>query len=417
LEPSKRLQQAIQENLLELRRTKTLRPLPEDSKRIAAVSGASVAGAAGLREGDWLVSIDGRPGHECGTRLYAEFASRRHYLFYAHATGESVDLETSGVEIGVRLQPTVPAIVAHWDPVVGDPAALVQVWEAGEWEVLQKLSWMRCRRSRKPPGLLSRLSRITHRDTPALALLGAALWERGRKRRGMALLDEYAAEHAGNWPDAYLAVATYYLALRHLGEGYQHRALKFLRKSLNLHPFDRVAALHTELSEEPLPKKRRSWVTRPFPVDYDLEPLDVDPALERKVSLPAALRDMRTHQLLLVCLLGDDRGNEAYDDFVLRYLNYYTWLPGLFAGLHVITTTPERQVGEPWWDAEDMAHADGLPVAVLLDEYGHVPDRVHPPASPTVYALDSDGTVLHEGLLDPVDMWDALALASVKRPV
>jgi hypothetical protein len=193
--------------------------------------------------------------------------------------------------------------------------------------------------------------------------------------------------------------------------------VKYLRRSFEMHPFDRVAALHAELSEEPLPEKRGPWVTKRFPVDYDLEPLDVDPALKRHVSLPAALRDMRTYQVLLVCLLGDDRGNEAYNDFVLRYLNYHTWLPELFAGLHVITTTPERQMGQPWWDAEDLARMDGLPLQVLLDEYGHVPDHLRPPESPTVYALDSDGTVLHEGLLDPVEMWDTLALASVERPM
>jgi hypothetical protein len=102
VEPSKRLKQALQENLLKLRRTKAPQPVSEDCRRIASLSGASLAAVAGLQEGDCLVSIDGRPGHECSARLYAELASMRRYRFYAHATGELVDLETTGVEIGVR---------------------------------------------------------------------------------------------------------------------------------------------------------------------------------------------------------------------------------------------------------------------------------------------------------------------------
>lgn len=415
MEPSKLLRQAIQENLLVVDRAKGPRPVPADCQDVAAVSGASVAGTAGLRVGDWLVSIDGQPGHLCNRRLYAEFAARRHWVFYAPEGGERVDLETSGVEIGVRLRPTVPAVVAHWDPVDGDLDCLLPVWESGQWDVLYDLAWKHCQRSRQSPGLLSRLSRLSIWDTPALVLLGAALWERGRERRGMSLIDAYMEKYAENHPVSYCAVAGYYRALAHLREGFQRRAVKALRDAWKLHPFERIGARHSELAGEVLLVKRGTWVGRRFPAEYALQTLHTDPALVSQVSLADALRDMRTTQVLLVCLLGDQRGNLAYDDFLMRYLNYYTWLPRLFAGLHVITSMPERKMGEPWWDAEDLARADGLPVAVLLDEYGHVPDHAHPPSSPTVYALDSGGTVLHEGLLDPVEMWDSLAMASVQR--
>ena len=90
-------------------------------------------------------------------------------------------------------------------------------------------------------------------------------------------------------------------------------------------------------------------------------------------------------------------------------MNHAYWMPDLVAGMHVIAGHTERDTGADHWVGEDLARGDGLPLLVLLDEYAKTHEKLGSPKVPRVYAIDRRGTVVHEGGLDGVDMWDALA--------
>ena len=56
-----------------------------------------------------------------------------------------------------------------------------------------------------------------------------------------------------------------------------------------------------------------------------------------------------------------------------------------------------------------------VPFLVLEDYRGFVQRAIKPGRTPTVYALNKQGIVMHEGQLDPVGVWDALASAGRYR--
>ena len=64
-----------------------------------------------------------------------------------------------------------------------------------------------------------------------------------------------------------------------------------------------------------------------------------------------------------------------------------------------------------WFENEDEALAQSLPLEVLLDENGEVTSVVEPKGSPFIVALDRSGVVLVEGAMEQIDLWDALAKA------
>ena len=408
------LQEAVASSLRSVVRTSVPPPAPERFKRISRLSPTSPAAAAGLVPGDLLLGIAGqRVGAGVVFEPWRSLAEERRWTFWSREEAEQVTLHTTGVELGIALRPSLEAIAQRWHPLQGDLEDLYDLWEAQRYAALERRAWMHCHESTTPPGLLSWLTTPSRRDTPGLLLLGVALWERGRVDKGHPLVLEWAENHAEGASARFRALAWYYLARHWADEGVRHRAVLLLRESLPWHRLPPAALLYEELTGEVWPEDRGRWWMRPFPLDYDLEPLDVELSSLVTVGLERALAELEREQVLLVCVLGAERGSAAYDSFMWRFVNYATWLGDLVAGLHVVTIRPERDVAHPeWWDGEDTARYLGLPVRVLLDTYGRVTSTTAPPHAPTIYALGRDGVVLHEGWLDGVDVWDTLALAA-----
>ena len=115
-------------------------------------------------------------------------------------------------------------------------------------------------------------------------------------------------------------------------------------------------------------------------------------------------------QVLIVCLLATYRGNGPYNDFMDRHLGFARHFGEFVSGLHVVTQASERPADRDYWFTnEDEALAQNLPVEILHDADGEVTHAVEPTGSPFVVALARDGTVLTEGALEQVELWDALA--------
>lgn len=408
------LENALASSLISVRREASPPPDPRDCKRIARLASNSPAAAAGLVVGDLLLEIGGqRVGPGARVRSYRNLVERRTWRFWSRGEGEIVELETTGVEIGVELRPSVEAIAERWHPLEGDVEDLFDLWEAGRFKALERRAWMHCAETLSPPGALSWLIRLSRRETPALLLLGIARWEQGRRDKGLPLIAEYADAHGQRFSPRFLALARYYLARRWADEEVRHRAVLLLRESLAAWWIAPAAALYEHLTGDPWPEDRGPHWMRPFPIAYDLVPIDADPNTALTFSFERAVAELAPDQVLLICILAGERGSAAYDDLLWRFVNYASWLGELVAGLHVITIRPERDVAHPeWWEAEDTARYLGLPLQVLVDERGQVTAAVQAERIPTVYAVDRTGLVLHEGQLDGVDIWDTLSLVA-----
>lgn len=173
---------------------------PAECMEIKRVAARSVAAAAGVAVGDWLVSMNGRTAAKLEGYPYQQPFEEGLYRFYAPGRRTHYRLWCTGIDIGMELRPTPPVVAAVFD-AHSDPSMLGIIWEQGDWPMLAEL----CRR--ELPGLAGRRG-FFHRlfgvkptvpNTPVLAFLGAALYEQGDKARGLKLIRQYDAEFRKDW--------------------------------------------------------------------------------------------------------------------------------------------------------------------------------------------------------------------------
>ncbi|MBI3554256.1 MAG: hypothetical protein HY077_17295 [Elusimicrobia bacterium] len=368
-------------------------PDPSHCQRIVKLAKVSVAGAAGLAEGDWLVSVDDIGADKLSLQFACDGSERRAYVFYCPASKEFVDLTASGVDIGVRLQLTRQAVAAGYKPGKATQPELAILWEAGDWENLERLAKLD-------------VDTFGRGRTPALVFLGAAAYEQGREDDGYAIIGEYMKNYSRYWTTEYQAVGFYYMGKAQLKDGQDKEALETFMAAYEYNSYAPIMAMIEKLTGKKFRLIPR-WQGERFPIDYDLPPLG---GAGSRVSLAQTRARMKPGQVVAACLLGDYRGNGPYDEFMRHYLNFARWFGEFIVELHVVTCKADREADRPhWYKAEDRARALKIPIAFGLDAGRVVDGAVQPGGSPLNFVLDPEGRVLHHGELEANDLWDALA--------
>ena len=384
----------IQKQILGLRSTpNTPLPRPAQCLIVTRLAKRSVAAAAGIAEKDLLVSIDGQPATGFMPALYSYGARERTYLFYSRPSHALVELQATGIEIGVELKKTIDAIKVLYEPRKPDYVALEQVWEARDFRSLEKLA-------------TATLAAGKERGTPAVLFHGAALFETGHTEEGLKLIGEYMDQYRSWWTLNFSAIGLYYFAADAAKRRDMERATTLAAEAFEENPSDGLARAIERLTGARPQKPHPRWLQRRFPGDYTLPLLEGGPG---EVSLRGTLQSMPKEKLLILCLLATYRGNGPYGDFMQRYQNFGRYFEPFLHALHVLTMTKERQADRPYYyRAEDEARAAHLPVSVLLDP-GDVTAAVGQSMSPYVLMLDRTGTIVYEGELESVELWDTLA--------
>ena len=373
-------------------------PRPAQCQLVTKIAGHGVAARAGVAQKDFLAVVDGLPAAQAPSRLHLTKAEQRSYSFYSRPRHEVIELTCTGIEIGVLLEPTTSAIRATYRPQNNDPTAQEILWAGRDWEVLERLT-------------AETMAGGKQRDTPALLFHGAALYETGRPQPGISEIREYLEQHASKWTMNFTGIGLYYAALEAKGHD-QPNAAALFQQAWEYNDSDRMAGL-IEKATGARPKPPPSqWLQRRFAVDYAYTTFDV--AEPQTVSLAAALDAMSNDQLLAVCLLANYRSNGPYADFLLRWRNYASYFRDFFAGLHVLTTRTERYPDREYhYEREAEVRALGHPFHLLHEHDEAVIRTILPPGSPAVFLVDRTGTVVYQGELDAVEVWDVLASVSV----
>ncbi len=380
--------------ILEVTRERAPMPRPAGCRLVTGLSPAGLAAAAGIAIRDFLVEMNGEAAAEL-LDLESYGPGPRSYTFYARARHERVVVRTTGLDPGMELAPTPEAIRASYDPRQPRFEALLELWRSRDWANTARLAEATLQAQRS-------------RATPALALLAAALVESGRVEEGGRLAEEYLRDHARKWTMDFTAVALHAQGVAAAARGDRDAAVGLWETAWDHEPLERTAqALEKATGRRP-PTAVPPWPGRRFPIDYRL-PL-LESAQPGQASLGDALSATPEGALFVVCLLCNYRVNGPYARFLFRWSAWAPHFAGRLAGLHVITEQAERPAGrESLFQVESEARAAGLPMTLLLDATGAVSAAVEPPSSPNVLALDREGRVEHQGLLDGVELWNALA--------
>ncbi len=363
---------------------------------VEKVATRCVAAAAGIAAGDLLSLVDGSPAARESPHLYAHRAAKRLYTFYSKARRQTTELATTGIEIGVTLDYTAEAVHARFKPQDPDPSALARLWDLGDCATLLQLS-------------RAALASAGNEGTPALLFEGVGLWEGGQYQPGLERIQQYITRYGRDWTMNFRAIGMHYLGLEALRTGHRDVGLAKLEEAFQYSPLASTADAIAEITGVRPPMETPLWLGRTFPGDYALPTLEGD---KKTVALGETLAAIAPHQLLCVCVLCTYRSNGPYYEFLGRFHNYATWFHELLAGLHVITAEPKRYADRSaHYRREDELRALALPFELLLEE-GEVMASLHPHGSPFVVLLDRAGTVVCEGELDGVLLWDALARVS-----
>jgi hypothetical protein len=368
-------------------------PRPVGCLVVEKVALRSVAAAAGIGPGDLLSLVDGSPAARESPKLFNHRAAKRLYSFHSKARHEQVELATTGIDIGTELDYTAEAIHARFKPSDPDLTALERLWELGDCKALLQLS-------------RAALAAGGNEGTPALLFEGVGLWEAGQYPAGLERIEQYVTRYGRDWTMNFRAIGMHYLGLEDLRTGHRDLGLAKLEDAFEYSPLASTADAIAEITGVRPPLETPLWLGRSFPCDYALPTLEGE---KKTVGLGLTLGRMAERQLLGVCVLCSYRSNGPYYEFLGRFHNYATWFAPFLAGLHVITAEPKRYADRAaHYRREDELRALPLPFELLLED-GQVMTALNPTGSPFVVLLDRAGTVVCEGELDGVMLWDALA--------
>jgi serine/threonine protein kinase len=386
-------------------------PSPRDCLVVERVSRYSVFADYGMQPGT-LVHIEELDEGLLDPTLIKKPNDTLTYVF--HVNGERVRLKTKAALLGVNFARSVENIRTYYNPATDGDEPLFELWRQGAWEVLERLATrVMSAGNSLGQGLFSRImgsSRPKPVNHPATLFYGACLVETGRGEEGFPYCLEYKKNHANNWPEVYLAIATAYAGLHRLQAGKRDLGLQLLEESYKLEPLKKVRRA-LEKTKGTAPDGRQLY-KRPFP-RYRLDQPDGRTGADLETTTAA----MDDSQILLIVLLGGFRGNPRYNAFLMRFLNYAAYFSDFVVGCHVATTVKDRTSDHrpDWFTGEDLAVAANLPFVVLEDYRAFVQREAKPVRIPTVYAVNRDGIVLHEGLGTPADLWNALGRAGQLR--
>ena len=125
------MQAFINSQVRNLTRTPNVRmPKPSQCRLVTELAIPSLAAHAGVAMKDFLASLDAVSAAEISPHTHVMRARARTWSFYSRARHELITLEATGIEPGVKLQPTPDGIRERYNPKTSPSTDLKVLWEA-----------------------------------------------------------------------------------------------------------------------------------------------------------------------------------------------------------------------------------------------------------------------------------------------
>lgn len=391
------------------RRQELKAPLDRDSLIVTAVAPDGPAGQAMIRPGMRLVAVDGRPAVGWLNLAKRVDQSSLHYQFYDPITNILHDVHSTGLRLGIRLIPTAAAIEAEFVPGTLSDRELFQLWELGNWDIMARLCAADVEAVLAPRWRHRFYQRPLAWLTPktSYVMWGVARHQQGHIESGQQMIRAWL-ELVG-WPKSpqYQAILWTIYAIALMADEQREKALSMLYQAYETYPFQRIAAVIARQGAT-RPFERNAQVGELFPLDFTLPVIHGG---QGSLHFGDALQTMRSGQLLLICLMDEEEADEQHHELIGRFVGYMKRdFSGYLAGLYLVTLSKGSPDKVPFYRKlpGELVERYQLGLSLLWDCDGTLTHQLMPPTTPFIYAVRSDGVIVHVGLQDDVDLWNAL---------
>lgn len=377
---------------------------------ISEVAPNSPAYLIGMREGDYLISIDGKNVRNQTSLEELEPSEQHRYVIYSSKNQTLTQFSIDPVPLGIMIVPTSYQIVEQlhiWNFDSWDELRLL--WERGDWDALLKAS-----NRLSFDGLRSMILRLFFKNfgyTAAMVYKGAALFELGHEKIGIELINNIVSRNLDRYETQEHAIAFYYLAKWHALIDERNQSRKYLAEAeyYNSGDFGKISEEARNAGIAPN-TNRYDWLSKTFPTDYSLPIVGCN----EMITLSDSLNNMDNDQLLPVCVMPSYRGNGPYNSALLCYKKIFPYLDQKLLPIQIIADNITDDSSENWrYSEESELEKSNIPFNRLYDENLVVSSALKIRVSPVLYLLNNRAEVIYEGSLDnSYDYWKAFALTS-----
>ncbi len=374
---------------------------------IVKVADCSPASHIGLSAGDYLVSVNQQPVIKINLlEFLTEGSGGVDYRFYSHSQRSYINVTTNRCPLGFTHEPSSVGIVERYkqDGFSGwEDFELL--WKRRNWEYLLQISsdsWA----LRALSTILGKFSSEFGKSAEVL-FKGAALYELGHEEDGMREISWFINNELDNH-ESYMHAIAYFYAAKWCELLEDIDGCKEWLSAANRSNSGRLDRISQEvyLKKFELPSEDTHWEGQQFPAMFSLETIDKT----ARHKLADILASMSNEERLPVCVMPGYRGNGPYNESMLCYRAMYRYFSHRLRPIHVLTDELNKRPDRQWWyENEEAAIDQNIPVIILHDEKRAVADSLENDFTPIFYLLDNTGKIVSEGnFSEPFDYWTTL---------
>ena len=385
-------------------KSETLDLDPFKIKHITEVFQGSPAAKMGIEPGDFLGIVNDQAAVDVDFDAVYGTSQEVYYFVHRPADSLSFHIHTSNLPLGIVAEFTSESILRRSDNYDAEEQELYQLWERGEWTTLLKASAYFCQLDDFFVRLITKILRRKY-EGPAILTHGIALYELGKKEKGLKQIQLYFDSYMQGWTTNWHALTYYYLGREELDKGNKVRAEELLYGSshyCDCHVLeDRLNKLGIDVAT------KFPWGGKRFPMDFKLQDLEE----QGHYQLSNLLAQLNDDALLYLCVMPSYRANGPYNDRVAVYEKIYDKFPESTSPFYVITDVKNLENSNDNWRIENEQRLikAGKPIVLLFDEESRVAEVLEQTTSPNIYILNKEGVIINVGFDFKLDIiWTLL---------
>ncbi len=372
---------------------------------ITKVARNSPAAALALEPGDALVSVNDTPAVKAD--IQAILLNKKHvtYVFHRQGAGKSLQVKTAALPMGIRTEPSSDDIVARYktQPLDQFEDAMI-LWERGDHNHLRTT----CDGS----GVTKLFKKFTYatKGKDLVTFVRAVCDVEAGDQEAFDTILTFRKEMGHGTSGSVGRLADFYAARYKWQAGKEDACRNILIPLMHEGGWDspRMTAFAKEVGIKKAGNHAR--LGKPYNYRLDKMALEVVAGGEGTANVTKWAKALPPDKVMPVCLMLTFRGNGPYNMGLTAFRTVYPFIKDRIERFVVITSVAGRG-NDPkgWYEAEDAAIAEDLPLVVLADPSALFADE-KVSAAPEYIALSHENLVAwDDSLHDDYAYWEMVA--------